>query len=215
MISVETMVQSYKAGGQTMNLILVIGGMGVWIFLERFAALRAAGRVDKDEVLSTVNSYILQGQIDKAISVCSQVKSPITNIINAGLVAVKNGKDDEQVQTAMDAIALREIPKIQKRISLLSTIANLATLAGLLGTIVGMIGAFAGVANAAPAEKAAILAAKISMSMNCTGLGLIFAVPLLGIYGWFNSWSEGIVDDIHEASVATLNFILSNRDKIK
>lgn len=211
----ETLVQQYKAGGATMHLILLIGGVGIWIFLERFAALRAAGRIDKDEVLSTVNSYILQGHIDKAISVCSQVRSPLTNIINAGLVAVKNGKDDQEVQTAMDAVALREIPKVEKRIGLLSTTANLATLAGLLGTIVGMIGAFAGVANAAPAEKAAILASKISMSMNCTGFGLIFAVPLLGIYGWFNSWAESIVDDIHEASVATLNFILSNKDKIR
>jgi len=211
----QTLIQQYKAGGMTMNLILIIGGIGVWIFLERFAALKAAGRIDKDEVLSTVNSYILQGQIDKAISVCSQVRSPLNNIINAGLAAVINGKGDEQVQTAIDAVVLKEIPKFERRISLLSTIANLATLAGLLGTIIGMIGAFAGVANAAPAEKAAILAAKISMSMNCTGFGLVFAVPLLAIYGWFNSWAISIVDDIHEASVATLNFILSNKDKIR
>ena len=102
----EQLIQQYKAGGATMHLILFIGGLGVWIFIERLGALRAAGRIDKDEVLSTVNSYILQGQIDKAISVCSQVRSPLTNIINAGLVAVKNGKDDEQVQTAMDAVAL-------------------------------------------------------------------------------------------------------------
>lgn len=211
----DSLIQSYKAGGSTMHLILVTGGTGVWIFWERLNALRNAGRVNKDELLNTVNSFILQGQIDKAISVCSQIKSPLTNIINAGLIAVKNGKDDEEVQTAMDAVALREVPKIEKRIQLLSTIANLATLAGLLGTIVGMIGAFAGVADAAPAEKAAILAAKISMSMNCTGFGLVFAVPLLGAYGWLNSWAQSLVDDIHEASVATLNFILSNRDKIR
>lgn len=210
----DTIIQQYKAGGATMHLILITGGIGVWIFWERFQALKKAGRVNKDELLNTINSFILQGQIDKAISVCSQIKSPITNIVNAGLVAVKNGKDDEGVQTAMDAVALREVPKIEKRISLLSTVANLATLAGLLGTIVGMIGAFAGVADAAPAEKAAILASKISMSMNCTGFGLIFAVPLLGAYGWLNSWATSLVDDIHEASVSTLNFILSNRDKI-
>jgi biopolymer transport protein ExbB/TolQ len=114
----------------------------------------------------------------------------------------------------MDAVALREIPRIEKRIQLLSTIANLATLLGLLGTIGGMIGAFASVANAAPAEKAAILAAKISESMNCTAFGLIIAVPLLGAYGAMHSWATSIVDDIHEASVSTLNFILSNRNKL-
>ena len=114
----------------------------------------------------------------------------------------------------MDAVALREVPLIEKRISLLAMLSNLSTLLGLLGTVAGMIGAFAAVANVSPSEKAGLLANSISEAMNCTAFGLIVAIPLLAVYGFLTSWAQTVVDDIHEASVSTLNFVLSNRDKI-
>jgi len=194
-------------------LIPLTMAAGVIILWDRVMALRAAASVNKDELLSHINSYVLQGQIDKAVSVTSQFRSPLTNIVRAGLVAVQNGKSDEEVQTAMDAVALREIPRIEKRIPLLSTISNIATLLGLLGTISGLIGAFAAVANVSPAEKATLLANAISEAMNCTAFGLFVAIPLLGCFGALNNWATSIIDDIHEASVSTLNFILSNREK--
>jgi biopolymer transport protein ExbB len=210
----ENLLIQYKAGGMTMHLILVIVVLGLWIFLERLMVLKSAGSINKEEVLGLVNSYILQGQIDKAVSACSQIKTPLTNIISVGLIAVKNRKEDDQIQTAMDSVALKEIPNLEKRISLLSTIANLAIVAGLLGTVIGMADAFAIAANAAPMDKASVFATRISMSLNCAGFGLLAAVALLSAYGWLNSWSQSLVDDIHEASVTTLNFILSNKDKI-
>jgi hypothetical protein len=41
------------------------------------------------------------------------------------------------------------------------------------------------------------------------------AVPLLAVFGYLQTKSQEIVDDIHEASVATLNFILVNREKFR
>ncbi len=128
-------------------------------------------------------------------------------------MAIASKKSIDEVQTAMDAVALREIPKIEKRTGLLAMLANLATLVGLLGTTSGMIGAFAAVATVAANEKAARLAAEISEAMNCTAFGLLVAIPLLASYGWLQTRGTELVDDVHEAAVATLNFILSNRDK--
>jgi biopolymer transport protein ExbB/TolQ len=114
----------------------------------------------------------------------------------------------------MDAVALREIPKIERRVGLLAMLSNVATLVGLLGTVTGMIGAFATVANVSPSEKATLLANAISEAMNCTAFGLVVAIPLLAAFGWLNSKAQEATDDIHEAAVATLNFILVNREKI-
>lgn len=211
---IQTALQHYREGGFFMHLILLTSMFGIAVLWDKINTLRNSGNVNKDELLNHVNSYILQGQIDKAISVVSQIKSPLTNIMRAGLVAVQNGKDDEEVQTAMDAVALREIPRIQARIGLLSMIANLATLVGLLGTVGGLIGAFGAVANVAPAEKASLLSNAIGEALNCTAFGLLVAVPLLGAYGWISSWAQKLVDDIHESSVSTLNFILANREKL-
>lgn len=211
---IHFIAEKFEAGGFAMYLIALCSLVICAIAYERFKVIRSASNIKKDELLNLINSYILQGNLEKAISVTSQVKTPLTNIVRSGLVAVANGGSEEEVQTAMDAVALKEVPKIERRISLLSMLSNLATLFGLFGTVTGMIGAFAAVANVAPAEKAAMLSNSIAEALNCTAFGLLVALPTLALFGWFNSWAQDVVADIHEASVATLNFVMTNRNKI-
>lgn len=209
------MIQAYRDGGMFMHLILLSSIVGLAIAFERLVVLLAAGNIKKDQVLGRIKNAIYSGNLEKAIAATSQTRTPLTNIIRAGLVAVKNNGDPEEVQTAMDAVALREVPRLEKRIGLLATVSNIATLLGLLGTVSGLIGAFAAVANVAPAEKATMLSNSIAVAMNTTAFGLIVAIPLLGFFGFLNSMAQGIVDDMHESSVATLNFLLSNKNKVK
>jgi biopolymer transport protein ExbB/TolQ len=206
-------IAAFQHGGFFMWPILFISFMGAALAIERIRYMAQAGAVRKEEFLNQLNQLVLQGNLERCIALCNQNQTPLTKIVRAGLMAIASRKSVDEVQTAMDAIALREIPKIEKRTSLLAMLANMSTLVGLLGTTSGMIGAFAAVANVAASEKAAKLAAEISEAMNCTAFGLLVAIPLLGIYGWLTTRGTEIVDDVHEAAVATLNFILSNRDK--
>jgi biopolymer transport protein ExbB len=205
--------ENFKNEPLYMGGILLTSLVGIAITVERVSYLNRAAAVKKDDFLNRVNQHILQGNLERAIAVCAQTPNPITNIVRAGLVAVANNKDVEEVQTAMDAVALREIPRIEKRTSLLALMSNLATLIGLLGTIAGLIGAFAAVAGVSPSERANLLSRSISMAMNATAFGLMVAIPLLAIYGYLQTRAQELVDDVHEAAVATLNFILTNKDK--
>ena len=206
--------EAFHEGGWPMYPILGCSIFAVAIILERYAVISAASNINKDSLLHEINSYILQGQLEKAVAVVSQSKSPLTNIVRSGLVAVANRLGDEEVQTAMDAVALREIPRLEKNVGILAAISNMSTLIGLLGTVIGMIGAFATVATVSASEKATVLASNIAEAMNCTAFGLIVAIPTLGSYILFNNWSQRVVDDIHEVSVTTLNFILTHREKL-
>lgn len=210
----EDLMQAYTDGGFFMHLILLSSIVGVAIAVERFIVLLAANNIKKDEILSPIKKNIMRGDIDRSINIVSQINNPLTNIIKAGLLAFKNKGGSEEVQTAMDAVALREVPRLEKRIGLLATLSNIATLLGLLGTVTGLIGAFAAVANVAPAEKATMLSNSIAVAMNTTAFGLVVAIPLLGFFGYLNNLAQGIIDDMHESSVTTLNFILSNKDKV-
>lgn len=194
--------------------IAACSAAGVAIVVERAITLKAAASVDKDELLNFIQSYCIQGDVQKAISAVAQSKGPLSNIVRAGLVSVANGNGPEEVQTAMDAVALREIPRLGRRIDLLSALANVAVLLGLLGTVSGMIAAFGAVANLPPADKAKVLASSIGEALNATGFGLLVSIVLFAFWGWLNSWSAKVIDDVHEASVATLNFILVNKEKI-
>lgn len=210
----ESLAASYEAGGPFMHFITICLLIGVALCAERFSYLIRASSVKKDELLRIINSQIMQGNIEKAIAFTNQTRNPLANIIRAGLVSVANGKSAEETQTAMDAQALRDIPTVSRRIGLVATLSNLSTLLGLLGTVTGLIGAFAAVANVAPQDKAQILSNSIAEAMNSTAYGLLVAIPLLAAYGFLNGKATEIIDDIHEASVATLNFILTNRKKI-
>lgn len=212
---IRNAAEAFHEGGFFMWPILFTSFAGAFITIERWRYINIAGSVKKDEFLQRINQHILQGNLERAIAVCSQANTPLTKIVKAGLVAVTNNKDTEEVQTAMDAVALREVPKVERRTGLLAMLSNMATLIGLLGTITGLIGAFGAVANVSPSEKATLLAASISEAMNCTAFGLLVAIPLLGLFGFLQTKVQDVVADIHEGAVATLNFIVSNREKFQ
>ena len=138
---------------------------------------------------------------------------PLTSVVKAGLINVPKGEED--VQAAMDEAAMRELPKLEARTGYLAMIGNVATLLGLLGTIIGLIGAFGAVATANAASKATILANSISEAMNCTAFGLLTAIPALVAYSLLQGRTQHMVEEINETSVAVLNLVVANRDKMK
>jgi biopolymer transport protein ExbB/TolQ len=184
------------------------------VLVDRIRVLYFAANIDKDAFLRGLKKHIYSGDLDKAISfTASQKKTPLTSVIKAGLINVPKGEQD--VQAAMDEATLRESPRIEMRTGYLAMLGNVATLLGLFGTIVGLIHAFAAVANANPADKATILAASISEAMNCTAFGLAVAIPALVAYSVLQGRTQHMVDEINETSVAVLNLIVANKDKMK
>ena len=209
------LVTKFVEGGIFMWPILVCSIIGLVIALDRFMVLSKASSIDKNHLLATIKSKIMQGNVSSVINLLRQENIPITNIISEGINSVMNNDSIEGIQTSMDASALKEIPKLEKRISLINTCANIATLLGLLGTVAGLIGAFDAVANVSPDKKAEMLASSIATAMNTTAAGLMGAIPLLGLYGYLSSKSDELINEIHEGSVATLNFIITHRSRIK
>ncbi len=209
-----TLAKHYHEGGWMMHPILVSLFVAIGLIVDRAIALYFKASIDKEAFLKELKKFVYAGDLDKAISfTASQKKTPLTSVIKSGLINVPKGEAD--VLAAMDEATLRESPKIEKRTGYLAMIGNVATLLGLLGTIVGLISAFGAVANANPADKATILASSISEAMNCTAFGLLTAIPALVAYSVLQGRTQHMVEEINESSVAVLNLIIANRDKMK
>ena len=203
----------FKAGGWGMYVILFWSIITIGVIVERTLYLFGAS-INKDVFLATMQKCILAGDIAKAVKMCSAANAPLARIVQAGLVKVN--RPDEEVQAAMDEAALRELPKIGARTSYLALLANLAMLFGLLGTVSGLITSFGAVAGESvdPSQKARILAEGISEAMNCTAFGLIIALLSLIGFAILNGKTQGLEDDINEASVQVLNLVVTNRQKV-
>jgi biopolymer transport protein ExbB/TolQ len=208
----ETLAEHYKEGGWGMYPITLCLIFIVAIIVERVTFLFFKASIEKDAFVQALRKYILAGNIGKALSLCSQAPTPLSNIIKAGLLKVN--KSDAEVQAAMDEASLREVPRLEKRTAFLAMLANVAMLAGLLGTIVGLIQCFAAVAVGDPSEKATMLAKGISEAMNCTAFGLLAAIVALIGFAVLNGKTQGLVDDINGATVEVMNLVVNNRSKV-
>lgn len=212
--NMNPILRAFAEGGFVMYVILVIGAVALALIISRFMALKSL-RIDKKEFSDQVFRMILGGDLRQAISYCDSKQAPLSNTVKAGLVQVMNKRPDEEVQVAMDASVLREMPKLEGLTSFLAVLGNIAVLAGLLGTILGMIGSFRAVSTADPATKAQLLSEGISHALNCTGFGLIVAIISILFYGLFQHMIQKSENEMLETSMTLMNLVASNRDKLR
>lgn len=192
----------------------------VWLIWDRSRYLFTV-RGDQALFVSLMRRLLMQGNVAGAIQACRESGKPVARIVEAGLR--KLDRDDDHVQDAVDAVALQEMQKIEKRTGYLAMLGNVATLMGLLGTITGLIKSFAGVgvgqsaaaqATAAVAtqqSKAELLAAGISEAMNCTAFGLITGILALLAYSVLNGRTQLLIDEVNETTVSILNLATGHR----
>ena len=212
--NMNPILRAFTEGGAVMYVILIFAVLTIVLVVERFMTLKSL-RVDKKEFTDQIFRMIVAGDLRQAISFCDSKPTPLANTVKAGLVQAMNKRPDEEVQVAMDAAVLREMPRLEGWTAFLAVFGNIAVLAGLLGTIIGMIGSFRAVADADPAKKAELLSAGISHALNCTGFGLITAIVAIVFYGLFQHMIQKAENEMIETSMSLMNLVASNRDKIK
>ncbi|WP_253696992.1 MotA/TolQ/ExbB proton channel family protein [Bdellovibrio sp. HCB117] len=206
--------RAFAEGGFVMYVIAVIAILALFVIVERLMKLKNLS-VDKKEFTDQIFRMVVAGDLRQAISYCDARPAPLTNTVKAGLVQAMNKRPDEEVQVAMDAAVMREMPKVEGWTSFLAVFGNVAVLAGLLGTIIGMIGSFRAVAAADPATKALELSKGISHALNCTAFGLLVAIISIVAYGLFQHRIQKTENEVVETSMSLLNLVVANREKIK
>ena len=208
----QTISTAFHKGGWGMWPILITSILTIAVIVERAVYLFKAS-VDKDKLLALLKSQVMSGNVQGAIKVCSGNPTPMTRIVQAGLM--KFNKSDDEVQAAMDEAALRELPRVNARTPYLGMLANFAVLAGLLGTISGMITSFTSVAGKGASEKATELARGIGEALHCTRFGI--GVSLLGLvaFSMLSGKTTRINDDINEVTVQVVNLVTTHRSQMQ
>ena len=200
---------AFQHGGIWMWPILVIQLVSISIIIERTFVLFFKRRTNQGQVVAQFEDSIRRGELNHLVEKAKNLEAtePVARAVLAGAKAAKilGGKDE--IQGKMDEVLLHENALIDRRTGFLTMLGNVATLMGLLGTITGMIQSFAAVAFAAPAEKAALLAAGISEAMNCTAYGLISAIPALIMYAILQNRSTLLAEDLNTAALKAFNWL--------
>jgi biopolymer transport protein ExbB/TolQ len=162
-------------------------------------------------LLTEITRLVRDDKVEEARKICAASKAPLAQILESGLWHFQQDESDQEIQNAVDEVALRELPKINKRVHYMQMFANISTLLGLLGTIRGLMTAFGSLGAADASQKAALLAGAIAEIMGTTFLGIVVAIPCMVAFSMLSSKAHSIVEEIDESTVRLLNFLFAQR----
>ena len=153
----------FLAGGFLMWPLLILGGVAVFIFFERFWAIRKASAVDPN-FMNRIRELIFDGKIAAAVQLCRSSNTPIARMVEKGIERI--GRPLNDVNNSIENVANLEVSKLETGLPILATIAGGAPMIGVLGTVVGMVQAFMNMSQAGGTVD-------MTVCPNC-GVGLSF-----------------------------------------
>lgn len=195
-------------GGILMVPILFCSALALAVFLERTYYFFGA-RIDAGRLMGIVRTALEEGDPKRAIQVCEKAPGPVAKCLRAVLLAA--GRPREEIKEHIDEVVLHEVPRLEKRLVVLSTVAHITPLLGLLGTVSGMIQAFQTIQAEGGMVNPGDLARGIWEALITTGAGLVVAIPTFVAYSYLVSRADAIVLDMERCATSLLNLLKGRR----
>jgi biopolymer transport protein ExbB len=183
--------------------IMLFSILAVTVFLERLWMLRKS-KVLPYEDLREIELLIHRQQFTEARTLCQQNKSPLAQIVLAGLqyrVASRR-----VIQEKTEGKGKASAIELRKGIGLLQTIASVSPLLGLLGTVGGMIKVFDAISMGGVGNPGS-LAAGIAEALITTVAGLCVAIPTFLGQRYLYNRSEKFIHGLEDYAGHLLDLI--------
>ena len=119
--------------------------------------------------------------------------------------------DIETLELKLDDAILKEMPALERGLSLLKLLSGVAPLLGLLGTVTGMILTFQAITLFGTGDPK-LMAGGISQALVTTVLGLVVAIPILLLHAVASTRSREIVQVLEEQAAG---LIAAHAEKVK
>lgn len=185
LIQKPTLMERVDFGGTIGYLILAVGAFGILLWIERVIYLTAiSGKVKSQIKSDTINENNPLGRI---LAVHEQNK----------------GADVETLELKIDEAILKEMPPLERFLTMIKLISAIAPLMGLLGTVTGMINTFQSMTLFGTGDPK-LMAGGISQALVTTVLGIVVALPMLFLHSIVNGMSQRVVHTLEEQSAGII-----------
>lgn len=184
-------------------ILFVLMIIAVYIFIERYLTIKAAGRVDQN-FMNNIRASVSAGNIQGAKSLCQTTDSPTARMVEKGLQRI--GKPLKDIDAAIENIGNLEIFRLEKNLSTLASIAGAAPMIGFFGTVTGMISAFYEMAtqeNVTPD----VLAGGIYQALLTTAFGLFIGILAFVGYNVLVANVEKVVYNMERTTVEFMDLL--------
>lgn len=155
--------------------------ISIYILIERSIVIYRASKLD-DSFMKRISDHIHEGEIEAAVRLCKNTKSPYARLILKGINRI--GRPMNDVLVAIENTGNLEVAALSKGLPWLATTAAGAPMIGFLGTVIGMVQAFFAIASAGNAASIGDFAGGIYTALVTTVAGLVVGIVALFAYNF-------------------------------
>lgn len=193
-----------QQGGWIMIVLAILSVVAMFIFVERYIAIRSAEK-DDPMFMDRIRDYIKNGDVKSAINFCRVTNTPGARIIERGISRMN--QPAPEIQTAIENTGNLEVAALEKRLHVLATISGGAPMIGFLGTVIGMVEAFWQMSNAGGNLDISMLSGGIYQAMVTTVGGLIVGIIALFAYNYLVAKVDGVVNELERKSLSFMDLL--------
>ncbi len=200
---VDRLLNIVLFGGEPILYVLMaLSGVSIALVIERFVVY-LKNRIDVPSFTVRIVGLLNEGDRAGAIAEAALSTSAEAQVVADGLVNLERGP--RVVEELMDAAAMRQQQRFDRRLPILGTIGSNAPFVGLLGTVLGIIKAFHDLSMNA-AGGASVVMAGIAEALIATAVGLVVAIPAVVFFNYFKNRQKQIMSNIAQLQKTLLAF---------
>ena len=204
-LSIYNLIMDGGKGGQIIiGLLFVLLGVGLYIYFERYFAIKSASKIDEN-FMNQIKDFVSNGKLEAADALCKSKNTPTARLIGKGISRI--GKPLDDINTAIETAGKLEVYQLEKNVSVLATIAGAAPMIGFLGTVIGMIIAIHEIANAGGQIDIKMLSDGLYTAMTTTVAGLIVGIIAYVTYNHLVVRTDKVVYQMEAKSVEFLDLL--------
>jgi biopolymer transport protein ExbB len=192
-------------GGYMMWPLFGLSVLGLVFALERALFLHK-GQIGTAKFIEGIKNLVRKRRVLEALTVCEETPGPVAAVVKAALRHYR--EDETHLRGAIQAMALVEIPTLERRLGTIAAIAKIAPLLGLLGTVLSLLQGFELMHANGTYADAADFSNLISQALVTTATGLAIAIMAYLAHHFLYGRVRALVHDMEWVGNDMLQFLL-------
>ncbi|HVU34308.1 MAG TPA: MotA/TolQ/ExbB proton channel family protein [Opitutaceae bacterium] len=196
----------FARGGPMMWVLLVLGFLGVMLFIERVLYLHR-GQIRAKAFVDGIKNILAKRRLIEALTVCEETPGPVAAVVKAALLHADDSP--EAMRFHVQEAGIVEVPALERRLHSIAAIAQVSPLVGILGTILGFITTLRAFEHGGNYVSATALSAGMWQALLATAGGLMLAIPAHLAYHFLSGRVRAIIRDVEWGGNEIMKYLLT------